>query len=425
MASAPSVQEEPLQPEPGTERFSSQLAAAVRSISWSYAIFWSISTSHSGVVLAWNDGFYNGEIKTRKITNSPTELTSDQLVLQRSKQLRELYDALVSGECDHRARRPVTALSPEDLGDTEWYYVVCMTYVFRPGQGLPGKSFASNGSVWLCNAQSADRKFFSRSLLVKSTSIQTIVCFPLMGGVLELGTTDSVPEDPNLVKRIATSFWELQLSPAPAVPCSDEREPSSSTWPDEMAGDDILFEDLVGNAAEVMVPGGDQHEVVGNDDANLEQMTAMEIDELIYSLCGGEEKVLDDVFVRHLEADSSSCWLVDPAGFSDQLVPAAACNVVDGGAISHTSCFVAWKRSSDLDMEALTPVAGGASSQKLLKKAVDGGAWTSNGRGRAAILSRQESSIKSHVMSERRRREKLNEMFLILKSLVPSINKKR
>uniref|UniRef100_A0A0D9YAU6 BHLH domain-containing protein n=1 Tax=Oryza glumipatula TaxID=40148 RepID=A0A0D9YAU6_9ORYZ len=33
------------------------------------------------------------------------------------------------------------------------------------------------------------------------------------------------------------------------------------------------------------------------------------------------------------------------------------------------------------------------------------------------------SSIKNHVMSERRRREKLNEMFLILKSLVPSIDK--
>ncbi|KAL5228304.1 hypothetical protein ABZP36_016569 [Zizania latifolia] len=175
MASAPSVvqEEQPLQPEPepGTEHFSSQLAAAVRSISWSYAIFWSISTSRSGV-LTWNDGFYNGDIKTWKITNSATELTSDQLVLQRSKQLRELYDALVSGECDHRARRPVTALSPEDLGDTEWYYVVCMTYVFRPGQGLPGKSFASNRSVWLCNAQSADRKSFPRSLLAKSASVQ-------------------------------------------------------------------------------------------------------------------------------------------------------------------------------------------------------------------------------------------------------------
>uniref|UniRef100_A0A0D9YAU3 Uncharacterized protein n=1 Tax=Oryza glumipatula TaxID=40148 RepID=A0A0D9YAU3_9ORYZ len=46
MASAPSAQEEPLQP--GTMQFRKQLAAAVRSISWTYAIFWSISTTRPG-----------------------------------------------------------------------------------------------------------------------------------------------------------------------------------------------------------------------------------------------------------------------------------------------------------------------------------------------------------------------------------------
>ena len=85
-------------------------------------------------VLTWKDGFYNGEIKTRKITNG-TDLTADRLLLQRSEQLRELHGSLLSGECDHRARRPAASLSPEDLGDAEWYYTVCMTYAFRPGQG--------------------------------------------------------------------------------------------------------------------------------------------------------------------------------------------------------------------------------------------------------------------------------------------------
>ena len=66
-------------------------------------------------VLTWTDGFYNGEVKTRKISNS-VELTADQLVMQRSEQLRELYEALLSGECDRRAARPVGSLSPEDLG---------------------------------------------------------------------------------------------------------------------------------------------------------------------------------------------------------------------------------------------------------------------------------------------------------------------
>ncbi|VAH50591.1 unnamed protein product [Triticum turgidum subsp. durum] len=169
-------QEEPTLPPPAGKQFSNQLAAAVRSINWSYAIFW---------VLTWKDGFYNGEIKTRKVTSS-ADLTADQLVLQRSEQLRELYESLLSGQCDHRARRPAAALSPEDLGDTEWYYIVCMGYAYRPGQGLPGRSFASNEHVWLCNAQCADTKTFQRALLAK-----TVACIPLMGGVLELGTTNT------------------------------------------------------------------------------------------------------------------------------------------------------------------------------------------------------------------------------------------
>jgi hypothetical protein len=61
--------------------------------------------------------------------------------------------------------------------------------------------------------------------------------------------------------------------------------------------------------------------------------------------------------------------------------------------------------------------------QKLLKKVVGGGAWAGNIDGSSTTRTAQESGIKNHVMSERKRREKLNEMFLILKSLVPSIHK--
>ncbi|XP_015692378.1 anthocyanin regulatory Lc protein-like isoform X1 [Oryza brachyantha] len=403
--------EEPLLPS--GNNFRSKLAAAVRSINWTYAIFWSISTSRPGV-LTWKDGFYNGEIKTRKITNS-RNLTADELVLQRSEQLRELYDSLLSGECDHRARRPPAALSPEDLADTEWYYVICMTYAFRPGQGLPGKSFASNEFVWLSNAHSADRKTFQRVLIAKSASIKTILCVPFMHGVLELGTTDPVSEDAALVDRIAASFGE---------------EPSSIPPSNDEAGDaDVVFEDLDhADTVEAMVPGERRDELglrevaeCGSNALDLEQIT-MEIGEL-YGFC--EE--LDDVG-RSLE-DSSWAAAVDPWSF--QLVPtssspeaarAATVVALDGrfvdGSCRSSSCFVAWKRTgSD---EVAVPFAGGE-SQRLLKKAVAGGGWVNNGDGAAVITP--GSSIKNHVMSERRRREKLNEMFLILKSVVPSIHK--
>ncbi|KAI8572499.1 hypothetical protein RHMOL_Rhmol01G0204000 [Rhododendron molle] len=85
--------------------------------------------------LEWGDGYYNGDIKTRK-TIQAVEFNADQLgLLQRSEQLRELYESLVAGESSLQARRPSAALSPEDLTDTEWYYLVCMSFVFNIGQG--------------------------------------------------------------------------------------------------------------------------------------------------------------------------------------------------------------------------------------------------------------------------------------------------
>ncbi|KAM0830571.1 hypothetical protein ACQ4PT_066124 [Festuca glaucescens] len=403
--SARPSQEEPTQlPSPG-KQFRNQLAAAVRSIDWTYAIFWCISTSRPGV-LTWKDGFYNGEVKTRKITNS-TDLTADQLVLERSEQLRELYQSLLSGECDHRAKRPAASLSPEDLGDAEWYYTVCMTYAFRPGQGLPGKSFVSNQHVWLCNAQLADTKTFQRALLAK-VCLRTVVCIPFMGGVLELGTAEQVLEDTNIVNRIGTSFWEIQFPT-----CSESEEPRSSPSENE-PGDEanIMFEDLDHNVVEGMMSG----EIDCLSDGNLELITK-ETSEL-YGLCEElDVRALEDNWIMgdSFEVLSSleAASLPDADRITDDVFT-RSCSFES----SRSSCFMPWKRSSDSSEDMVVLVAG--ESQKLLKKAVAGGAWNNGGDG---TTRGQESNVKGHVMSERRRREKLNEMFLILKSLVPSIHK--
>ncbi|PUZ48396.1 hypothetical protein GQ55_7G242100 [Panicum hallii var. hallii] len=393
---------------PPGRQLRNQLAAAVRSINWSYAFFWSISNAQPGI-LTWTDGFYNGEVKTRKIANS-AELTAEQLVMQRSEQLRELYEALLSGECDRRAARPVASLSPEDLGDTEWYYVVCMTYAFRPGQGLPGRSFASNEHVWLCNAQLADSKAFPRALLAKGASIQTIVCIPLMSGVLELGTTDPVVEDPDLVSRATASFWEMQF---PA--CSQEPSSSPSANETGKAADIIVFEDLDHNAMEEMITGGqelDESESLSN--ATLEHITK-EIDEF-YSLC-------EEMDVQPLE----DCWIMDGSfEVPSPPQPAAGASTHDAATSSmpvrgsRATSFTAWTRSASDSGEVAVLVI--EEPQKLLKKVVAGGAWASNGGGDTTRTAK-ESGIRNHVMSERKRREKLNEMFLVLKSLVPSIYK--
>ncbi|XXG85142.1 hypothetical protein AAC387_Pa11g0283 [Persea americana] len=188
-----------------------RLAAAVRSIRWSYAIFWVISTRKQGM-LVWGDGYYNGDIKTTKTVQS---IELNDMDLQRSKQLRELYKFLSAGNTIQQEKWSA-ALSPEDLTDIEWYYLVCMSFTFKHGQGMPGRALANGHHIWLCNANYADSKLFTRSLLAK-----TVICFPLMGGVLEIGVTELISEDPSLLQHIRTFISEL-----PRPVCSEQSNSS-------------------------------------------------------------------------------------------------------------------------------------------------------------------------------------------------------
>ncbi|KAG1355059.1 transcription factor GLABRA 3 [Cocos nucifera] len=493
-----------------------QLAAAVRNIQWSYAIFWSISARQQGV-LAWSDGYYNGDIKTRK-TTQPTEFKADQMGLNRSEQLRELYESLSAGDSNQQSKRPFASLSPEDLTDTEWYYLVCMSFTFSPGQGLPGKALESNEDVWLSNAQFADCKIFSRSLLAKSASIQTVVCIPFMDGVLELGTTELVLEDPALIQQVTTSFWEL-----PIPVCSEQ---SVSNPPLAEKDEDILCPNLEHEIVDTMIL--EEHNLVADDQLPLEsgptafpfgshsyasdkenELIQDKVKELQANICeepnidsphdssneccpnqqandsfiieglnGASQihngQLMDDEFSNglHGSLNSSDCIsqsFVNPQGvlsfpMGERIKNHVLDSLQDGdftklisldlqgekshytktiAAIirnskqlasiacfpcgSHESSFVVWKRSLN------TPKPHSTISQKLVKKILVDTAWMHSGQ---PLKTQEENGLRnkvwklegddanaSHVLSERRRREKLNEKFLVLRSLVPSLSK--
>ena len=93
--------------------------------------------------LVWGDGYYNGGIKTRK-TVQPVEVSTEEASLQRSQQLRELFESLSSGEANLPARRPCAALSPEDLTEAEWFYLMCISFSFPPGVGYVALSVSSS-----------------------------------------------------------------------------------------------------------------------------------------------------------------------------------------------------------------------------------------------------------------------------------------
>ncbi|KAJ6933623.1 transcription factor GLABRA 3-like isoform X1 [Populus alba x Populus x berolinensis] len=444
-----------------------QLALAVRSIQWSYAIFWSNPTGQSGV-LEWADGYYNGDIKTRKTVQS-IELNADELGLQRSEQLRELYESLSAGEANPQARRPSAALSPEDLTDTEWYYLVCMSFVFDSGQGLPGTTLANGHPTWLCNAPSADSKIFSRSLLAKSASIQTVVCFPFMRGVVELGVSEQVLEDPSLIQHIKTSFLE--------IPYTVTANHSSAKSDKELAC--ATFNREIHDTKPVLVIRCGELDTVSPDDNSNDQAATDSI--MVEGLNGGASQVqswqfMDDDFSNrvHHPLNSSDCvsqTIVDPV----MLVPFLKDGKVNGQSLqdiqdcnhekltalnlqsddlhyqSVLSCllktshplilepnvrnchqepsFVSWKKAGLMHSQNLKS----GTPQKILKKIlfevprmhVDGLLDSPEYSSDKVVGGRPEADEigASQVLSERRRREKLNKRFMILKSIVPSISK--
>lgn len=62
------------------------------------------------------------------------EVSTEEASLERSEQLRELYDSLATGDLNNPTRRPA-ALSPEDLTESEWFYLMCVSFSFPPGVG--------------------------------------------------------------------------------------------------------------------------------------------------------------------------------------------------------------------------------------------------------------------------------------------------
>ncbi|KAJ8764809.1 hypothetical protein K2173_010274 [Erythroxylum novogranatense] len=442
-----------------------QLALAVGSIQWSYAIFWSISSKQPGV-LEWGDGHYNGDIKTRKTVQS-IELNADQLSLQRSEQLRELYESLSTGEASPQTRRPSTSLSPEDLTDTEWYYLVCMSFVFNVGQGLPGRTLANSQPIWLRNAHYADSKIFSRSLLAKSASIQTVVCFPFARGVVELGVTELVAEDPSLIQHVKTSFLDITCSIAAKESSSrsDDKELVDNAFDREIQNTKInLVEDC--QILDITSPSNspNNHEADASFMIDGINGTASQVQSWHFS---------DDDLSNYVHSmNSSDCIsqsIHDPIKFiavpnnekTNNCVQEVQCynhkrlttsdlksddlhyqSVLSSllrtshplilGVHFQNRCkessFVGWKGigSSDSLKHILeTP-------QRLLKKILFevpfmhvGGLKFPDEESIKIRVSRPEADVigVSHMLLERNRREKLNKKFMVLKSIVPSVSK--
>ncbi|ESQ29020.1 hypothetical protein EUTSA_v10023356mg [Eutrema salsugineum] len=431
------------------ENLKKQLAVSVRNIQWSYGIFWSVSASQPGV-LEWGDGYYNGDIKTRK-TIQAAEVKADKLGLERSEQLRELYESLsvaessASGGSQVTRRASAAALSPEDLTDTEWYYLVCMSFVFNIGEGIPGGALSNGEPIWLCNAHTADNKVFTRSLLAKSASLQTVVCFPFLGGVLEIGTTEHITEDLNVIQCVKTLF--LEAPPFATIStrsdfqeifdplCDDkyipvfgnETFPTTSTSGFEQEPEDHDSFINGGGASQVQ-----SWQFVGEELSNCVHQSLNSSDCVSQTFVGTTRRVACDPRkskvqrLGQIQEQSNHVNMDDDVHYQSVIstIFKTTHQLILGPQFQNfdkRSSFTRWKRSSSA--ETL-----GEKSQKMLKKII----FEVPLMNQKALLlpdTPEDSEFKvgdetaNHAFSERKRREKLNDRFMTLRSIIPSISK--
>ncbi|KAF0933179.1 hypothetical protein E2562_016128 [Oryza meyeriana var. granulata] len=509
------------------------LQAVAQSLRWTYTLLWQLCPHH-GSSLVWAEGHYNGAVKTRKTVQpaaaEAAEEDADHAARQRSRQLRELYDWLAGeasggggtttttagsgisrgGGVQTASRRASAALSPEDLTETEWFFLMSASYNFPPAVGLPGRAFARRGHVWLTGANEVDSKVFLRAILAKSAGIQTVVCIPLVDGVLEIGTTEKVEEDIGLIQYARSIFMDqhgihmkptlsehstsnpvthihhqhpiqvqMQIGISQTKLDSDELNPeeeNDETEEESMSGSDINT-DTARNSGQLLQ---DPLNMESNDqtmpnNAVSSELMQCEMSGVVRDGCSNN---LDEEIQMLMDCQNSNgqfnlqgpddpchSWHFlseelqngyQPAS-EDQVTspenshyPETLLKVLQYNAqrqqelniknylpVSEQSSFSRWSpKGTDDDSQVM--ISQGSTTQRMLKCILMivpishcsyREAETPESRGgKGANGSRKVCAVQgdfsaNHVLKERRRREKLNEKFIILRSLVPFMTK--
>ncbi|KAH7439372.1 hypothetical protein KP509_04G058100 [Ceratopteris richardii] len=83
-----------------------------------------------------------------------------------------------------------------------------MYYSFSRGVCVPGFAFHSQNHVWLTGINNNSSNIFTRAPLARIAGIQTVVCVPTLYGVAELGSTDLIFENRKFIHEIKVSFSE-------------------------------------------------------------------------------------------------------------------------------------------------------------------------------------------------------------------------
>ncbi|KAJ8538614.1 hypothetical protein K7X08_029910 [Anisodus acutangulus] len=172
--------------EPNTLQKILQYIVQSRQEWWVYSIFWQASKDvNNRLILSWGDGHFRGTKYT------PSAKTGHGQFHQLQKKFG--FDGI-----DHDTNNNVT--------DSEWFYMVSMPQFFLAEDELVVRAYTSASHVWLTSYYELQLYNCERAKEANLHGIRTIVCIATPSGVVELGSSDVIQENWELVQLIRSLF---------------------------------------------------------------------------------------------------------------------------------------------------------------------------------------------------------------------------
>ncbi|KAK1285374.1 Transcription factor MYC2 [Acorus calamus] len=392
---------------------------------WTYAIFWqsSVDVASGDSLLGWGDGYYKGGEHRRTVT--PTSASEQE---HRKKVLREL-NALISGSPEAADEATVD----EEVTDTEWFFLLSMTQSFVNGGGLPGQAFFTGSPIWISGRDRLGVSPCDRARQSQTFGLQTMVCVPLSGGVVELGSTEPIYRSTDLMNKVRFLFnfnnrcLEIPPSastwpptPPQSLPSAAENDPSS-LWLTDPSSSVIEIKDSVPRRRPPSSPEFNfsdyGFEGPRNDHHYHHQGSAAKLE-------SGEILNFAESKRNPISAPAAAAAAPAEAEKTKKRPSMSRNGSTDNeGMLSFSSAVVL--------PSSCTAKSGGESDQSDLEASVAREVESSRAaepekprprkRGRKPANGREEPL--NHVEAERQRREKLNQRFYALRAVVPNVSK--